>query len=289
MFARALIVIGAACIVLSCGNDAPQASSNTVDEPTHVAQIAEPQATPNNAAERASGANINDQEEPAQAMSTHESADQDAAPVDAENPAQAVTPGPMATPEPTAAPEPTVTPEPTAAPEPTVVPPSCERLTDFAIDAQNLSWFIVNDNVMGGRSSGGPTFVDSSMVFEGEINTDGGGFSSVRVSLGSNALTGFNELVVRARTDGRSYKLTLEDSLGTRDRRVSQQGILDFDGSPEWQTARVSFAELTPKIFGRDVQSEPFRPDLATQLGVMISDGVDGPFRIEIDWIDACR
>ena len=179
----------------------------------------------------------------------------------------------------------TMTSTPTVSPEPE---PSCVRFTDFALDAENLSWFIVNDNVMGGRSSGGPTFADSAMLFEGEINTDGGGFSSVRVQLGANALAGFTELVVRARTDGRAYKLILEDGLASRDRRVSQQGSLDFTNTTDWQTVRVPFGGLDPRIFGRAVDAEAFRPDLATQLGVMISDGADGPFRIEIDWIDAC-
>ena len=178
---------------------------------------------------------------------------------------------------------------PTVPPEPDGPVPDCVRLTDFAVDAENGSWFIVNDNVMGGKSSGGPTFADSAMTFEGQINTDGGGFSSVRVDLSSAVLNGFTELVVRARTDGRAYKLILEDNLQSRDRRVSQQGDLSFTDSTDWQTATVAFADLQPKIFGRAVETEAFRPDLASQLGIMISDGVDGPFRIEIDWIDAGR
>ncbi len=33
----------------------------------------------------------------------------------------------------------------------------------------------------------------------------------------------------------------------------------------------------------------PFDKTLATRMGIMISDGLDGPFRLEVDWIDACR
>ncbi len=167
----------------------------------------------------------------------------------------------------------------------------CIRLTDFALDAENFGWFIVNDNVMGGRSSGGPVFENSVMLFEGEINTDGGGFSSVRAEIAPTTLAGFTHLIVRARTDERTYKITLEDGLQTRDRRVSQQQTLLFGESDDdgWQTARIDFDRLDPRIFGRAVASDPFRPDLATQLGIMISDGVDGPFRIEVDRIDACR
>jgi len=36
------------------------------------------------------------------------------------------------------------------------------------------------------------------------------------------------------------------------------------------------------------VTAEPFAPDAATQIGIILADGLDGPFAFEIDWIDAC-
>ena len=30
----------------------------------------------------------------------------------------------------------------------------------------------------------------------------------------------------------------------------------------------------------------PFQKELATQMGLMISDSVDGPFRLAVDWIE---
>lgn len=169
--------------------------------------------------------------------------------------------------------------------------PGCLRLTDFEVDAENLAWFVVNDNVMGGLSSGGPAFDASAMTFEGAINTNGGGFSSVRVQLGLGAFDGFTGLQVRARTDDRPYKVILEDALETRDRRVSHQAPLVFEGPTDdgWQIARVNFADLGARIFGREVTSDAFRPDLANQLGIMLSDNIDGQFRVDIDWIDICR
>jgi hypothetical protein len=41
-------------------------------------------------------------------------------------------------------------------------------------------------------------------------------------------------------------------------------------------------------IFGRPIDDLPFRKHLATRMGLLISDGADGPFRLEIDWIDLC-
>ncbi|MEL7485448.1 MAG: CIA30 family protein, partial [Planctomycetota bacterium] len=53
-------------------------------------------------------------------------------------------------------------------------------LTEFRGEKVSAEWIAVNDNVMGGRSSGGPAFDDGVLTFAGTTNTNGGGFSSIR-------------------------------------------------------------------------------------------------------------
>ena len=53
-------------------------------------------------------------------------------------------------------------------------------LADFTADRDELSWYVVNDNVMGGRSEGTFTIEQGTLRFAGRTNTDGGGFSSIR-------------------------------------------------------------------------------------------------------------
>ena len=168
------------------------------------------------------------------------------------------------------------------------VRPPCHRLADFGSDEANRRWLVVNDDVMGGRSLGGRSFDDGILVFEGELNTDGGGFSSLRLPLEPQALVPYERIAFRARPDERSYVVTFDDELAARDRRVSHRAPIEFGAAGEWQTVSVSLDDLFPAIFGRRVDDRPFRKDLATRMGVMISDGVDGPFRLEIDWIDIC-
>ncbi len=168
-------------------------------------------------------------------------------------------------------------------------PERCDRLTDFDSAAANQLWTVVNDNVMGGRSLGELSFDAGTLVFEGDINTDGGGFSSVRLPLEPQALVPYDRIVFRARTDQRAYMVTFDDDLASRDRRVSHRAPIGFEASDAWQTVTVSFDDLFPAIFGRPIDDLPFRKDLASRLGLMISDGIDGPFRLEIEWIDLCR
>lgn len=155
------------------------------------------------------------------------------------------------------------------------------RVTDF----DEPDWVIVNDGVMGGRSVGEGAIVDGVLVFDGTIVTQGGGFSSVR-GLVAGRLTGATELVLRVRTDGRSYEL-LADDAESRRQRVTHYRPIVVEGT-DWQQVSVPLTGMEARVFGTPVDAAPFQPDLATEIGVILADGLDGPFSFEIDWIDAC-
>ena len=216
---------------------------------------------------------------------------------------QGPTTPPIATAAPSTEPEPvplteptTVEPEPAdTMPETTLAAPSeaparpCRRLTDFD-DGQG--WVIVNDGVMGGRSNGAVEFADSAMQFTGDVVTAGGGFTSVRLPLAGDELTDSESRVLRVRADERTYGLTLADSAQAGRRAISHGAGLTTDGPTDadgWQTAELSYAELQPSVFGQPLDAPPFEPNLAIEIGIIISDGIDGPFALEVDWIDACR
>ncbi len=165
---------------------------------------------------------------------------------------------------------------------------SCVRLTDFASEAEQSVWFIVNDNVMGGRSEGDITFRTSEMLFAGSINTDGGGFSSVRARLEPGALAGATHLLIRARGDQRPYRFTLSDELAGRDSRISHQGLIELAPTDDWQEVWVPLSDLSASLFGRSVDTPAFDLDTANEIGIIVSDSVDGPFSLDVDWIDVC-
>ncbi|MEM9466783.1 MAG: CIA30 family protein [Actinomycetota bacterium] len=159
--------------------------------------------------------------------------------------------------------------------------PACVRVTDF----DDTTWFIVNDGVMGGRSSADGAVDEVGLTWTGTIVTAGGGFSSIRGPV-DGELDGATSLTMRVRTDGRRYELLADDA--TRGQaRVTHYAPIDAIGG-DWEEVIVSLVGMEPRIFGSLVTAEPFVPDLATQIGVILADGVDGEFEFEIDWIDAC-
>ena len=166
---------------------------------------------------------------------------------------------------------------------------ACRRLTDFAAD-DTRQWFVVDDGVMGGRSDGGGFIRDSVLRFEGDVVTEGGGFTSARTPLEGDELFDTSRLEMRVRPDGRTYGLTLEDATAFGGRLVAHRADLDIGatGDDGWAIATVEYDELVPSVFGQLVDAPPFDPSTAREFGIIIADGIDGDFILDIDWIDAC-
>ncbi len=211
--------------------------------------------------------------------------------VDAAPSTTAAVPTTAVTTDTTAAPaaDSTTTPATTTPPTTLATPaPACTRVTDFATAAQQQSWRVTLDGVMGGLSSGQVEFVDDTMVFTGEIVTQGGGFSLLRTGLDFDAFADGSYLQVRARADGRRYEMVFKDSLEGRRGSLFHEADVSFVDSDDWQEVRVELDGLRTTINGRPIDTEPFDKDRASEMGVILKDGVDGEFRIELDWVDVC-
>lgn len=164
----------------------------------------------------------------------------------------------------------------------------CETLAEHSGAAEESTWQSVNDNVMGGRSSGGVELENGVVTFAGVTNTNGGGFSSIRLRVQRGTLTGADYLKVQVKRDARAYSMTLRTNLRSYGRRVAFRGPLL--GAPEggWGEGVLSFETLEASIWGRSVPDAKFDPGEVIELGMIIYDGNDGPFEIQFKQIEAC-
>ena len=171
---------------------------------------------------------------------------------------------------------------PPATPPPAMPSDSTIMLFDFGADAPR--WTIENDGVMGGRSQGFVEIKDGTMVFTGEVVTRGGGFTSVR---GERAvdLSAYDGIELRVRGGGRTFELDVDDGTRHRGREVNRQSA--FPTTEDWATVRVPFDDLETTAHGEPVSVDALDQAAIQTIGIYIADGIDGPFRLEVDWIRA--
>jgi monofunctional biosynthetic peptidoglycan transglycosylase len=147
-------------------------------------------------------------------------------------------------------------------------------------------WITVNDNVMGGKSKGGPSFADGLLTFKGVTNTDGGGFSSIRTKPEAMNLTGSVGLLLRVKGDGRTYRASLRTDVSNGRWKIPFRAEFDTV-KDEWVTVFVPYDAMTPTFWGREIKNDPpaLELDKVQSMGLMIYDKKDGPFELQVDWI----
>jgi len=168
------------------------------------------------------------------------------------------------------------------------LPGVCQMDMSFDTLQAVSEWASVNDSVMGGLSSGGPRFEAGHMVFEGVINTNGGGFSSIRREVERGELDAIDALTLRVKSDGRAYRLRFRTDARYRGRAISFQADIPQTPIGEWAEVTVPLEGLRASLFGRPIANARFDKSKVWEMGFIIADGQDGPFRLDVDWIKNC-
>ena len=161
-------------------------------------------------------------------------------------------------------------------------------VVDFT-EGEGIRWSIVNDGVMGGRSTSKLSLTDQkTALFTGFVSLENnGGFASSRAGFVSLDLSAYGGVTLRVRGDGRRYQL-----------RFRQDGA--FDGVAygvefkttlgEWIEVNLPFETFQATFRGYVPRgSGPLDPTNIRQLGILIGDEKEGPFALEIDWVKAYR
>ena len=155
------------------------------------------------------------------------------------------------------------------------------ELFDFAGRQALSKWQIVNDGVMGGRSSsrvdqGG----DGSMRFSGVLSlANNGGFASTR-SRGSNlGLKQGDTVILKVKGDGRKYTFNAY----VPRRRMAFSYRLEFKTvKDQWAEVRIPLDQLVATSFGRVVRGASLNAAEVNSVGILLGDKKAGAFEILI-------
>jgi len=173
------------------------------------------------------------------------------------------------------------------APATTDSAPAAEHLiTDFTAKSSDLDWFVVNDNVMGGRSNGSFELEKGELDFTGRTDTRGGGFSSIRTGPMQLDLSRYDGIRLRVLADGRRYTWRLTTDARWRGRQVSYWA--DFDTRNDgWSTVSIPFSGFIPRFRGSPLDGPALDAGEISGMGLMIYDKRDGPFALRLASVEA--
>ena len=160
------------------------------------------------------------------------------------------------------------------------------KLLDSAVKFSSLDWNIVNDTVMGGRSSS-RWFSNSSTTstFEGFLSLqNNGGFASVRHDLDKIDLTNTEGIYLKVKGDGRKYQFRIR-SQASRWANYSQE-FKTKEGID--QTFYLPYKDFKAGWRGRSLTDLPILTGKDIKgIGFFLGDKIEGKFKLEVKDIAA--
>jgi|TARA_B110000093_G_scaffold146228_1_gene158379 NADH dehydrogenase [ubiquinone] 1 alpha subcomplex assembly factor 1 len=159
-------------------------------------------------------------------------------------------------------------------------------LTSFSADSSDFDWYVQNDNVMGGRSEGGFDISSGQLIFSGNTNTNGGGFSSIRTQPLKLDLSAYTGIRVKIKADGRRYTWHLQTNARWRGRLVNYWA--DFDTlAEETDVIDIPFTNFFPQLRGFKLDGPELDTSQITEFGLYQYDKTDGPFELRLINVEA--
>ena len=153
-------------------------------------------------------------------------------------------------------------------------------LLDTNGKTSKIKWNIVNDTVMGGRSSSRWSKDSSALSFEGFLSLENnGGFASVRHDLDNINLSSTDGIFIKVKGDGRKYQFRIRSQASrwanySQEFKTKKDTVQSFflpykDFKPSWRGRSV---RNVPTLTGKDVRG----------IGFLLGDKVQGKFKLDI-------
>ena len=155
-------------------------------------------------------------------------------------------------------------------------------LFNFSESSDLTGWTVVNDDVMGGRSSGSISVnSEANGVFEGFVSLENnGGFSLVRLQLGNTNVEGFEKVAIRLKGDGKRYQFRIKRTDSDYFSYVAY-----FQTTGEWQVIEIPLREMYPAFRGRRLNEPNFPGDSISEIAFLIGNQKNEAFKLELDQV----
>lgn len=154
---------------------------------------------------------------------------------------------------------------------------------DFNKKSDISEWRIVDDVVMGGKSSGNFKLTEEGHgLFTGHVSLENnGGFSLVEYTFNGMSVKGFSKIRIKLRGDGKDYQFRIRNSS-----EDYYSFINTFSTSGEWEFIEIPLKEMYPSFRGKKLDMPNFSGDKIEQVAFLIGNKKEQDFKLLIDKIE---
>ena len=160
---------------------------------------------------------------------------------------------------------------------------STHTIFDFNKNSKIEDWRIVDDVVMGGKSSGSFKLSPEGFgLFEGRISLENnGGFSSVRYRFNRLKVEEASNIIIKLKGDGKNYQFRVKDNSNTY-----YSYVATFETTGLWQNIEIPLKDMYPTFRGRKLDLPNFSHEYIEEIVFLIGNKTPEQFKLLIDKIE---
>ena len=149
------------------------------------------------------------------------------------------------------------------------------------------NWVMISDNVMGGVSKSKLEYTENAMILTGDISFKNyGGFASVKTTFGKYDISQFKGVKIKFKSTNQKFAFTLEDKNNWT--LPNYKGDFYSISSNTWEEKTIYFKDFKQYQIG-DATGKKLEDSVLkniVRLGIITNEKKEGPFSIEIDYIE---
>jgi NADH dehydrogenase [ubiquinone] 1 alpha subcomplex assembly factor 1 len=155
-------------------------------------------------------------------------------------------------------------------------------IVNFTENSKLHTWRVVNDVVMGGRSSSSISIdANGNAVFKGEVSLENnGGFSSLRHRFEKIDVSRFKTIKIRLKGDGKKYQFRIKPSMFNQ-----YAYVYHFQTNGDWQIIEINLKDFRPTFRGRTLDMPNFQGKVLEEIGFLIGNKQQEKFELVLDTI----
>ncbi|MFW5657410.1 MAG: CIA30 family protein [Bacteroidota bacterium] len=154
---------------------------------------------------------------------------------------------------------------------------------EFSKSTDPVSWRVVDDAVMGGRSDGSFFINDEGFgVFTGKVSLENnGGFSLVRHRMEQSIdVASAQNFVLFLKGDGKRYQFRVKYNAGDY-----YSYVYYFTTNGSWQEITIPFQEMEPRFRGQSLNQPNYPGESLEEIGFLIGNKEAQKFELKLSKI----